>query len=442
MRRRLALLLLMKLSGLLPHSAKAQSQLSLEHYYTMGAGSSLTVTPVASYQAGKGFYSEGRYNYEAPNTFSLYMGRTYSKEAKLSYSISPIAGAVIGELNGGSLGANISVGYKNFYLYTQPQYTFSVEGAYDNYIYSWTDITYSPLNWLSVGVSLQHTKGYKTKGFVENGLVIEAAYKKLTFPIYIYSPHTSSRTFLFGASIELNFKRNKSSDKRNSDSFKEVYPINIIAKTAEKVNDPVKEEEKPANEPVVKVRRVNVLVHTKTENQLIGDSRPINFTENNKGAIEKKNAVSTAVLKQAQAPQPVKPAINSNPVIKKETGRPTPALGRPIESKQPEEFAQENKSEVYFALLLGPLNSESEALNLKSKLTQLFSREIALFTEEQKYKLRIAGFEDKKAAEIFSLNAKNEGCVTASVIIPYKLKTIDAIPLKIAPKLFEATKLY
>jgi hypothetical protein len=190
MRKKLALLLLAKLSGLWQLNAVAQSQLSFEQYYNVGGGVPATAMPVAGFQTNNGFYAEGRYNYEALNSFSLYMGRTFSKESALSYSISPMAGAVMGQYSGGSLAANISLGYKNFYLYSQPQYTFSLAGAENNYIYSWTDFTYSPKDWLSVGVSLQHTKPYKDKGYVQNGVVIETAIKNFTFPVYVFSPTT------------------------------------------------------------------------------------------------------------------------------------------------------------------------------------------------------------------------------------------------------------
>lgn len=265
MRKKLALLLLMKLSGLLLHKAEAQSSLSFEHYYTMGSGTPMTVMPIASYQAGNGFYAEGRYNYEELNTFSFYMGKTYAKEAPFSYSISPIAGAVMGGFNGGSLGVNISLAYKNFYLYAQPQYSFSLENSINNFIYSWTDITYSPLNWLSIGVSLQHTKPYKSSGYFENGLVIEAAYKKLTFPVYIFNPQSENRSIVLGANFELNFrKKKKKSEPASSDPFKESYPINIIAQASEKKVPTVPEAIAP-EEKIVKIRRVNVVVVNKQD---------------------------------------------------------------------------------------------------------------------------------------------------------------------------------
>ena len=448
MRKRLVLLLLMKLSGLLLHSAKAQSSLSLEHYYTMGKSSPVTIMPVASYQNGNGFYAESRYNYEELNTFSFYMGRTFFKESAVSYSISPIAGAVIGDFNGGSIGANISLGYKNFYIYTQPQYTFSLEAAYNNFIYSWTDITYSPLNWLSVGVSLQHTKPYRSKGFIENGLVIEAAYKKFTFPVYIYSPQNNNRSILFGANFQLNFRKKKNSKLNNSDSFKEVYPINIISNVPEKDKGiPSQDKTKSATESVANVRRVNVVVRTKSTND---DSVIKNVPERTN-----KKEITNASVKSTSS---VRPVVASHPTAKNSASDHTVNISnktkgtlktesqiqkanKVIEKTQARKTLQPSNQTTYFALLLGPFKNEDEALNIKARLGNSFNREIILFSDNSNFKLRIPGFYDQKSAEMFSLNASNEGCKATATIIQYKLKTIDAIPLKNISKPFEATQL-
>jgi cell division protein FtsN len=407
----------------------------------MGKGGALTSMPIASFQTGNGFYAEGRYNYEALNSFSFYMGRTFSKESALSYSISPIAGAVMGDYNGGSFGVNISLGYKNFYFFSQPQYTFSLAGAYDNYIYSWTDLTYSPLNWLSVGVSLQHTKPYQAKSYMENGFVVEAAYKKFTFPIYIFSPLTSGRTFVFGANFELNFKKNKSKPRSDSDSFKEVYPVNIIAEVPEKPTvEPVREVVKPPVETIVKVRRVNVIVHTQEAN-----NPPVGALKAAKLQPEKTVQRNVAAVKQIPTKQPtaIKNVNGNEKNIPASAGKAEELVAL---KNKPTDIPKQTvllpvASSVQFALLLGPFKNEEEALNVKSKLTEVFEREISIYTEGGKFKLRISGFKQEEEAELFARNASIEGFNAESSIISYKLKSIDPIPLKNVSKPFEATRL-
>jgi hypothetical protein len=368
--------------------------------------------PIVSYQTSKGFYAEGRYNYEELNTFSYYMGRTFSKSATLSYSISPVAGIVIGDLNGGSVGMNVSLGYKDFYLYSQPQYTFSVEKCDFNYIYSWTDVTYSPLTWLSLGVSLQHTKPYGSKSFMQNGLIVEAAYKKFTFPLYMFNPFSKDRSITLGASIGLAFKKKKkTSEPKEPDTFKETFPVNIIASTQPKKEEVVKDKPIQKAEPVKPVKRVTVVMRTR-------DASSLNLEPSHSIPANKLNALSGNK-------EPGKRAVKTESEIFKAT---TPA----------ERAA--SSSGVYYALLLGPFNNRKEALELQEKINGISNRNVMLNTEGTRFRLRIPGFKSQKDAESFSL-ILSQDFVTESAIISYQSKNIDAIPLKKSPEPFESTRL-
>jgi hypothetical protein len=421
MRKKLVLLLLLKLSGLLLPKVYAQSQLSLEHYYAGTAGSPTTMMPIASFQAGKGFYTEARYNYEELNTMSLYMGRTISKESKLSYSVSPMAGVVVGNLNGGSVGMNVSLGYKNFYLYSQPQYTFSVENCFNNYIYSWTDLTYSPSNWLSVGLSLQHTKPYGTRSYMENGLVVEVAYRHFTFPVYFFNPLNKSRSIVLGTNLELNFrKRKKKKEQKTSEPYREEIPMKVIAKLPEKKEG--EEKPKPDSGPVIKVRRVNVIVQPKST----GPETP-------EPVIKKEPEKTITPSEQKEEEKAEKLMAVAKPKHMA-TKHPEPSLKAAAVEVKP---ARYHKA---FALLLGPFVSQQEALSVQNKLSEISNREAILYSEGSRYRLRISGFRNLKEAESFVLILSND-FVTESTIISYQLKNIDAIPLKNSPKDFEATQL-
>ena len=427
MRKKLVLLLLLKLSGLWLHNVLAQSQLSFENYYSMGTAAPLTIMPVASYQTANGFYAEGRYNYEDLNTVSVYLGRTFSNEAKVSYSISPIVGAVIGQFNGGSVGANISLGYKDFFLYSQPQYTFAAENSINNYIYSWTDISYSPLNWLSLGVSLQHTKPKKTKGFVESGFVIEAAYQRFTFPVYIFNPLQSNRTFTFGANFELNFRKKKALKKESVDPFKESYPINILAGSPEEEKERPAEV-RPAAGSVIKVRRVNVAVQTRTSS---GDNYSV-VAENNITS-QVSEAWDTTTKKETPSITKRGPTDVRSANIKKQKE------SFPIEPAQLPNTAAEQT--VLFALLLGPFDTEADASIIKNKLAYEFRRDAIVYSDGKYYKLRIPGFAAAKEAEMFNSNAKSAIDKAAAVVVPYKMKSVGAVPLKSTEEPFEASKI-
>jgi hypothetical protein len=177
------------------HKANAQSQAGLEQYYYMD-NKKISFSPVAWYQLSSGWYAETRYNYEAENTLSLYMGKTFENRSAFSYAVSTMAGAVIGEFNGGAAAVNADVEYKQIFFSLQTQYTFSVQNSSENFIYTWSDIGYRPLPWLSAGLSLQQTNLCNAKS--EKGAFIKLELGAWTFPFYIFQPQRSDRYAIMG----------------------------------------------------------------------------------------------------------------------------------------------------------------------------------------------------------------------------------------------------
>ncbi|RYE30255.1 MAG: hypothetical protein EOP42_12555 [Sphingobacteriaceae bacterium] len=182
------------------HSVKAQA--GLEQYYYMGNYQTFTIVPVAYYQSSKNWYAEGRFNYEAINTLSLYGGKTFKKDASLSYSATPIAGVVLGQMNGGSVGLNLETDYGKFNFNIQSQYTFSVQQRTNNFIYSWSDLTYQFFKKFAVGASLQQTKLYRVNGAFDTGILLKTGFKNWVFPLYIFRPKTTERYFVLGINYE------------------------------------------------------------------------------------------------------------------------------------------------------------------------------------------------------------------------------------------------
>jgi hypothetical protein len=183
-------------------NVKAQPQAGLEQYYYLGTYQTFTLVPVAYYQSSKNWYAEGRFNYEALNTLSLYGGKTFAKNAAVSYSATPILGLVLGQMNGGSVGLNLEMDYRKFSFNTQSQYTFSVQQRSNRFIYSWSDFTYRFFEKFAAGVSLQQTKLYQVNGALEKGILLKTGFKSWTFPLYVFRPETSDRYFVLGINYE------------------------------------------------------------------------------------------------------------------------------------------------------------------------------------------------------------------------------------------------
>ena len=172
-----------------------------EYYYSSGSGSSALVSK-ANYQDSRNWYGEVRYNYEDVQTFSLYAGKTFSREDSLSYSFTPLAGIVVGKFRGVSIGMNVALERRGFYFSSVLQYTMSVENKKGNFLFSWSELGYQATRHFYVGLTLQQTCLYQTACRWEPGLQVSLSFKKWIFPVYAFNPTDNKRYFVMGVTRE------------------------------------------------------------------------------------------------------------------------------------------------------------------------------------------------------------------------------------------------
>ncbi|MGH7175978.1 MAG: hypothetical protein ACREJC_01235, partial [Tepidisphaeraceae bacterium] len=81
---------------------------------------------------------EARYNYEALNTGSLWIGYNFSFGDKLVLDLTPMVGVVFGDLTGGALGYELSLSYEKLSLSCQGEYVIDAGDNSGNYFYVWS----------------------------------------------------------------------------------------------------------------------------------------------------------------------------------------------------------------------------------------------------------------------------------------------------------------
>src|SRR5262245_23424040 len=96
--------------------ASGQTQGGFEQYHFVGVNQPYTYMPVVHLQTRSNWYTEARYNYEDLQTVSLYVGKTFTGNNRLSYSLTPMLGGVAGRFNGVSTGLNVDLEYDKFFF--------------------------------------------------------------------------------------------------------------------------------------------------------------------------------------------------------------------------------------------------------------------------------------------------------------------------------------
>lgn len=140
------------------------------------------------FSADRGWlHLEARYNDEALQTGSLWVGYNFEAGKKLVLDVTPMVGGVFGKLNGVAPGYEITLTYKRVQLYSNGEYVFDTQDRGGSFFYNWNQITYSPLKWLQVGLVSQRTRVYHTSLDIQRGVLAGFTYKKVNFTVNVFN---------------------------------------------------------------------------------------------------------------------------------------------------------------------------------------------------------------------------------------------------------------
>ena len=57
----------------------------------------------------------------------------------------------------------------------------------ENFFYTWSEISYSPVDWFRAGLAVQRTRLYHTNLDIQRGILVGLNYKKVDFTTYVFN---------------------------------------------------------------------------------------------------------------------------------------------------------------------------------------------------------------------------------------------------------------
>jgi hypothetical protein len=142
---------------------------------------------------------EVRFNYEDLDTASAWVGRNFSVGSNVTLEITPMAGVVFGQLNGGAVGYSGSLAWRRLDLTSETEYVFASDTA-DSFLYTWSELGWSLTDWLRAGLSVQRTKAYQTEFDIQRGFFGVVSVGPWELSTYVFNPDDDP-TMVFGASL-------------------------------------------------------------------------------------------------------------------------------------------------------------------------------------------------------------------------------------------------
>src|SRR5512137_510283 len=131
---------------------------------------------------------EGRYNYEARDTGSAWVGWNLSFGEELKLGLTPMVGGVFGQMRGIAPGLTLTLEWGPVALWSQSEYVFDLADSSQSYLYVWSELSVTGPEWLRVGLVLQRTRAFQTSTEVQGGPLVGFAFWKLAATVYFFAP--------------------------------------------------------------------------------------------------------------------------------------------------------------------------------------------------------------------------------------------------------------
>jgi hypothetical protein len=149
----------------------------------------------------KWLHMEARYNNENLRTGSLWAGYNFSAGKTLVLDVIPMIGGVFGQTTGIAPGCEASLTYKKVRVSISNEYVFDTSHSSGSFYYSWPQLTYSPTDWLRMGLVAQHTKAFHTSLDIQRGFFVGVSHKKVEFTTYIFNAGWTDPTVVLEAGV-------------------------------------------------------------------------------------------------------------------------------------------------------------------------------------------------------------------------------------------------
>jgi hypothetical protein len=128
---------------------------------------------------------EARYNYEDRETGSVFAGYKFHTGTSFDLNVTPIIGAVFGNSNGIAPGFLVELSYWKLNFSSEGEYLFSSDEKESSFFYSFSELVYSPADWIWFGMAGQRTRAYQTDLEIQRGFVLGIGNEKIAVSGYI-----------------------------------------------------------------------------------------------------------------------------------------------------------------------------------------------------------------------------------------------------------------
>jgi len=158
--------------------------------------------PTVSADRG-GLRVEARWNYEALDAGSLWVGWNLEGGEELSWELTPKIAGVFGSTRGVALGYDGSLAWRRLELSSEGERVEAGGDDEESFFYSWSELAVAATDRLRLGLVTQFTRVHGGEQDLQSGLLIGLGFGKLDAAAYWFDADEGSPTLVLALTIEL-----------------------------------------------------------------------------------------------------------------------------------------------------------------------------------------------------------------------------------------------
>jgi hypothetical protein len=144
---------------------------------------------------------EARYSYEDRKTGSAWIGYNISLGDEVTFELTPMIGGVFGRTAGIAPGYKASLSYKKLDFSTEGEYVIDFGESSDSFFYTWSELSFSPIDHFRAGIAIQRTKVYQTNFDIQRGFLVGVSFRRVDFTTYVFNPDDEP-TVVLGLAVQ------------------------------------------------------------------------------------------------------------------------------------------------------------------------------------------------------------------------------------------------
>ena len=155
-----------------------------------------------TFTADRGWlHLEARYNYEALDTGSAWIGYNFGGGERLAWELTPMLGGVFGDTTGVAPGYKGSLSWWKLELYSEGELVFDTDDSSDSFFYNWSELALAPVDWFRFGLVTQRTRAYESDRDIQRGALAGLTYKNVDLSAYFFNPDDDKPTFVIAVGL-------------------------------------------------------------------------------------------------------------------------------------------------------------------------------------------------------------------------------------------------